>query len=88
MDLDKLPSNTEYSFAHLFYPVGNLGMRGGYSWAPIRPQTQTNHILDLPQFNVLRSESIFQRAPYQMNAGGMTIGNAGMSGTRRRSRRN
>lgn len=56
MDLDKLPSNTSYSYASMFYPVGNLRMAGGFSWNPIQPQTQRNHMLNLPEFNVVRSD--------------------------------
>jgi len=46
MDIEKLPSGTEYSFANRFHPVGNLR---GFSTAPIMPTEQMNHNLPIPQ---------------------------------------
>lgn len=65
MDIEKQPSNTGYSFSSTFYPVGNLR---GYSWNPINPTVQTNHILDLPEFNIVRNEGMKETRQDMYNA--------------------
>jgi hypothetical protein len=84
MDLDKLPSNTTYSYAHLFYPVGNL--RGGFAWDAIQPSRQMNHMLDLPEFNIVRNEKM-QPTPSSIYSETMGMKRQLQSSSSRRTRK-
>lgn len=84
MDIEKQPSNTGYAFSNRFYPVGNLR---GYSWNPINPTVQTNHILDLPEFNVVRNERIGDTAGSTTAYSGAPVRSRDVPRKRRRGRK-
>ncbi len=60
MDPNKLPANTEYSYAHYFQPHPYLG--GGFSIAPINPQGGTNATMTLSELESRKGDENIRRA--------------------------